>query len=99
MGSLVSLAFGVLAGCLSAQEPAEPGLLKLIPPSQSKAEKCAKPRSRYLADLSEIKRATLESETAFFDRLEKENKLDAMQTLISDAKARLQSVRRNLLPP
>ncbi|MBI3464256.1 MAG: hypothetical protein HY000_14550 [Planctomycetes bacterium] len=93
------LAGSILAGLISAQEAAGPGILK--PPSPSKSEKdCSRaPRSRYQVDLSQIKHATLESEAVFFERMEKEKKLEAMETLVSDAKTKLQSVRRYMLPP
>ncbi len=71
------------------------------PPDQSRS--AAKPgrsieRSSYLADLSHVKTATIESEEVFFERLEKEHKLDAARMSSEDARLTLRRVQRGLNP-
>ncbi len=49
-------------------------------------------------DLSQIKSARLESESGFFDRLEKQKKIDDTKTAVDEALRRLDAMRRELNP-
>jgi hypothetical protein len=58
----------------------------------------SKDRARYLSDLTQIKNATLESESAFFDRLEKQKKIEDVRQDVRSAASDLRSVRSKFSP-
>src|SRR5437867_65598 len=52
-----------------------------------------KDRSRFLSDLTQVKNATLESESAFFDRLAKQKKIEDVRLDARSAAGDLKGVR------
>ena len=53
-------------------------------------------QSRYLKDLTLIKNATLESESVFFDRLEKEKKIEDLRGDTTSAAEKIKGIRQKL---
>jgi len=89
--ALANFAHGV-----AAERPGESALL--ITSSSNQAPSLST-RSRYLTDLTLIKNATLESEAVFFDRLEKQRKIDDAAKDLNNARIGLDKVVQDLNPP
>lgn len=98
MASRAAIALCALAGYAMA-EPAERPT-NSPPPSAARLTQVrdAESQSNYLSDLSQIKNATLESESVFFDRLERQKKIEEVRFETTSVAQKLWSLRFKLSP-